>query len=261
MALSLEATLNHVLGSERRLPEEPARDLRRLTPDLRLPDRVPRALERRLAGLPFVHEAAEAVDVGPQVERDPAEELLGRGVRRRAEDDASAAGRRLQLALSERRRDAPVADGGPPHFVEENVLGLEVAVHDVVLDGRPVQGARDAHDRPVEELGISGGHLRSQASARHPARADDGHVLEGEDAESLDDAVADGKRQPDLELGQKALEVLLVAGAALKRFQREAGAGGRLSHACAHAHSPPNHVHHREHIRVESLRPRERGQG
>ena len=201
VALSLEAAHDHVLGSERRLAEDAARDLRRLAADLRLPDLVPRARERRSAGLPLVHETAEAVDVGPEVERDAAEELLGRGVRRRAEDDhRPSAGGRLHLALAERRRDAPVGDRGAAALVEENVLGLEVAVHDVVLHGRPVESAGDAHDRPVEELGVPRGHLRPQAPARHPPRADDRQLLEREDAERLDDPVADGERQPDLEL-------------------------------------------------------------
>jgi hypothetical protein len=148
-----------------------------------------------------------------------------------------------------------------PRSVEENVFRLEVAVHDPVLDVRPFEGARDAHERPVEKLGVARGHLRPQASARHPPRADDRQLLEGEGAERLDDAVADGERQPDLELGEKALEVFLAVGAARKRFQREAGAGGRLPDPRAHAHHSLDDVHDREHIRFESLRSGEHGQG
>ena len=87
--------------------------------------------ERRLAGQHLVEHAAESIDVASGVD-GAAAGLLGAHVGRRADGEAGrgevAAGR------LERSRDAEIGDPGVPTR-EENVLGLDVAMHDAVLVG------------------------------------------------------------------------------------------------------------------------------
>ena len=138
----------------------------RLAADLRLADVVPRSRERLSARLPLVHEGAEAVDVGPEVERHAAEKLLGRRVLRGAEDEVSAVRRSTPSRSRSPGREMPQSlTAARPTLVEEDVLRLEVPMHDVVLRVRPFESAGDAHERPVEELGIA---RASSANAGSP---------------------------------------------------------------------------------------------
>ena len=90
--------------------------------------------ERRLARQHLVHHAAEAVDVASPIDRGVAARLLGAHVRRRPD-----CGERLTAALLGRGAVSGRAGHGQAHpevgddrvpRLEQDVLGLDVAVHD-----------------------------------------------------------------------------------------------------------------------------------
>ena len=101
---------------------------------------------RRLAREHFIKHGAERIDGGASVDHAVARRLLGRHVLRRAErqaglGDPSAAG------IRDGQRDAEVGDDRLP-VLEQNVLGLEVAVDHAVTVGlaeRIGDGHRDAN--------------------------------------------------------------------------------------------------------------------
>ena len=102
--------------------------------------------ERRLAAEHLVEDAAERVDVGARADLALAHRLLGAHVVRRAERHARL-GHAGAARLAGGERDAEVGHEGGA-VVEQDVLGLDVAVDDVV-PVRVVQGgghlARDPH--------------------------------------------------------------------------------------------------------------------
>ena len=95
--------------------------------------------ERGRAGEHLVENAGQAVEVGPPVNALHSDGLLGAHVGRRTEHDAGLA----QLVAARRRhrpRDAEVAHHRLPGL-EQDVLGLDIAMHDVAAV-RVVQRAR-----------------------------------------------------------------------------------------------------------------------
>jgi hypothetical protein len=88
-----------------------------------------RRLERQHAGEHLVRHHAQRVEVGAAVDLAVAGALLGAHVRRRA--DGHPGGREARVApLDHRPRDAEVGDhGAVAVVVEEDVVGLDVAVH------------------------------------------------------------------------------------------------------------------------------------
>ena len=85
------------------------------------------AVERDVAGEHLVEHDAERVDVGLAVDV-VAERLLGRDVVGRAEHAAVGG----QAVVAQRAGDPEVRDLGRALRVEQDVLGLDVAVHDLV---------------------------------------------------------------------------------------------------------------------------------
>ena len=90
---------------------------------------------RLLAGQHLEQHGAEAVDVGPGVERAVAAGLLGAHVGRRPDAHAGLGELVLVLGRAERAGDAEVGDEGVAVAGEEQVLGLDVAVDHAVLVG------------------------------------------------------------------------------------------------------------------------------
>jgi hypothetical protein len=103
------------------------------------------AVERDLAGEHLVEHDAERVDVRLAVDV-VAERLLGGHVVRRAQDAAVGG----QPVVAQRARDPEVGDLGRALRVDQHVLGLDVAVHDVMPMGA-AERARDL-DRVRERL-------------------------------------------------------------------------------------------------------------
>ncbi len=99
-------------------------------------------LERDLAGQHLVEQDPERVDVGAGVDL-PAHRLLGGDVVGGAEDPAG----RGQAVRLEREGDPEVGDLGPALGVDEDVLGLDVAVDQPRLRGRPAGPGRSRSRR------------------------------------------------------------------------------------------------------------------
>ena len=118
-----------------------------------------RAGVRQFAHEHFVGDHADAVEIGTAVELLPAR-LFRAHVARRSE---RAPGIRHAMALVARERDAEVGQQRPVGLVEQDVLGLHVAMHDV-LRVRVGERLRDrAHD--ARDLG----RLRAQVAMREVA--------------------------------------------------------------------------------------------
>ena len=101
---------------------------------------------RRLAGEHFIKHGGERIDVGASVDHAIAGRLLGRHVLRRAERQ-SGLGDPPAAGIRDGQRDAEVGDDRLP-VLEQDVLGLEVAVDDAVTVGvveRIGDGHRDAN--------------------------------------------------------------------------------------------------------------------
>ena len=102
--------------------------------------------EGRPADQHLVQDHAHRVDVGPRVDLDPRVALLRRHVRGRAED--RPLGRDPGVRRVEAPHDAEVGETGPGAEVDEDVLGLEVAVGEA-RGVRRVEGAQDGgRERP-----------------------------------------------------------------------------------------------------------------
>jgi hypothetical protein len=115
-------------------------------------------------------DGAESVDVGGFADlRDVSRELLGRREARRPEEDSAL---REALGLGE-ASEAEVADAHPiavdPVAVDDDVLGLEVAVEDPVpVRVRDREG--DLADEPRRASGLEGTGLLDDAAERRPGR-------------------------------------------------------------------------------------------
>ena len=148
---SFSRHFRQIASRSRSTPGENVRgDDRLLLPDLaeRLVDRV--GLERRPAGEQGVEHGAQAVDVGRRGDLAPrAGDLLGRHVRRRAQDQA---GLRDPAVVLEAAGQAEVGDVGPALAVEQDVGRLQVAVEDAaqvgVVDGAGTPRPSVAPPRP-----------------------------------------------------------------------------------------------------------------
>ncbi len=89
------------------------------------------------AGEQLVQEDTQGIDVGARVDgRRIAARLLGAHVRERPDElaDASAARRRASIGIA-RVRDAEVEHLGLAEGIDEDVVGLEIAMHDALLVG------------------------------------------------------------------------------------------------------------------------------
>jgi len=89
-----------------------------------------RPVEGWLAGQHLIEHAAERVQIAPGVERGLPAHLLGTHVPRGAQHDARRRDPRVGI---ERPRDPEVRHQDAAVLGDENVLGLDVAVHDAVL--------------------------------------------------------------------------------------------------------------------------------
>ena len=128
-----------------------------------------RCLERQLAGEHQVADDAERIDVAAAVGLALAERLLGRHVRRRADRDARD--RELRVALG-RARDAEVGDHRAPALaIDQNVLRLDVAVHDAVARARTRARPRPraARAAPRRSSCAAGARVARRASRRRRA--------------------------------------------------------------------------------------------
>ena len=131
-------------GQRRHLSHRMARD-----------DRVRRpATKRRLAGQHLVQDAPQAVDIGPAVEIAVRHALLGAHVVWRAERDARL--RQLFLARRGRRPGDPEIHHQCMPVIDQDVLGLDVAVHDALLV------------RILERVGRLGGEQHRVIDAERP---------------------------------------------------------------------------------------------
>ena len=115
------------------------------------------AVERHIPGEHLVEDDAERVDVRLAVDV-VAERLLGRDVVGRAEHAAVGG----QPVLVERAGDAEVGDLGRALVVDQHVLGLDVAVDDVVRVGAAERagdldrvGDRLVHRQPAHAAGCA----------------------------------------------------------------------------------------------------------
>src|SRR5674476_1693191 len=84
-----------------------------------------RPIEGRKAHERLVHHDAERVEIAPSID-ELSHRLLGTHVVRRAHRTTA----RGEAAVKARRRDAEVGDERVAIVVEENVVGLHVAMHD-----------------------------------------------------------------------------------------------------------------------------------
>jgi hypothetical protein len=91
--------------------------------------------EWRVSGQHLVRDAAEGVDVAPDVRAGLARRLLGAHVKRRAQAQAGLR-QSLTACLAQRGRDAEVRDGCVPTG-NQDVRGLDVPVDDAGVMSRP----------------------------------------------------------------------------------------------------------------------------
>ncbi len=127
--------------------------------------------EGEVAGRALVDHHAERVLIAPGVEvLHPVDDLLGRHVRRRAQELARAGERHRGAALGD-LRDAEVEQDGVlavgPAPGEEDVVRLEVAVEDACLV-RGGDGGEDREHQVGEPLHRQGAVLLQHAGERHP---------------------------------------------------------------------------------------------
>ncbi len=132
---------------------------------------------------------AEGVEIEPRVERSPLR-LLGREVLRRADRHVHAGGGHV---AGDGSRDAEVREDGTAVRVQQDVVGLQIAVDHPLGVGeleRPSHVARDAYDIGLRKRAFAleprrervGAQVHREVDvapgARHEADADDVRVLE-----------------------------------------------------------------------------------
>ena len=199
-------------------------------------------LKGGLAGEHLVKDGAEAEDVGARVGR-LAPHLLGRHV---PDGAHHFAGQCPRVGLRPRQLGDPeVEDLEPPFVGDEEVLGLQIAVDDVVLVRRG-QPARELH-RVVDGLPHAQ-RAAAEAFAKRPAfeqLRDDVGLAAGEAGVVDGDHVRVVERPGRARLLFEALQ-LLRRGAAREHFQRHVAAQllvpGEQHHA--HAAAPQLALHH-----------------
>ena len=129
---------------------------------------------RKFAGQQFIKHHAERIDVGPAIDALIGCSLLGGHVFRRSDDLilrwalpphpnplplGGGEGVRSGAGVVQNLGNAEVGDFDPARFVEEQILGLDVAVNDAVLMGELEGFANRRHDGE--------GLLRCEPARRH----------------------------------------------------------------------------------------------
>ncbi len=105
-----------------------------------------RCLERNLAGEHLVRDDAERVDVAARVDLALARRLLGAHVCRRPDRDTRA-GQCAAAGVRQRLGDSEIGDHhSPPGPLEEDVVGLDVPMHDPHRMREPQRVGRFLHD-------------------------------------------------------------------------------------------------------------------
>ena len=121
--------------------------------------------EGRLPGQHLVQDAGQAVEIGAAVHVGVAGRLLRAHVGRRAHDHAGLGERAV---AAQRLADAEVGHQGRA-FVEQDVLGLDVAVDHVVAVGVVQRGGDLAGDRPAPRRAAAAARCWSRSRSERPS--------------------------------------------------------------------------------------------
>jgi len=231
---------DHVLERGRQLGPERARRPRRLL-EVGAHQIEQRLADERLApGRELVQDDAGGVEVGPRIDAARAADLLGRHVLRGPEQRAGAGPRRqLLVELGRELGDPEVEDLGVAFEGDEDVVGLEVAMHDADRVRRGERREHLAHDldqaaeRHRARLRDRGERLALDV-LHHDERPAVGQLRHVDDAD--DALVADQiDRAP---LGEEPLEQLGVPRALIRQdLDRHAAADRRLHREVDAAHA------------------------
>ena len=168
------------------------------------------SLERQPPAQHLVGHHADRVEVGRGGDVG-GQRLLGRHVGGRADGHPGRGLELLRRRPVQRLGDPEVGDLDVPLLGDQEVLRLEVAVHDVLLLGGGEAGEEVVQDHD-HLLGPQLAHVRAQRAAAQVLHRDVRRAL-GEERLIDDDDVRVAERAGDVRLAQEALDQLRILGA------------------------------------------------